>query len=111
MEVTVINWDDFMRGELAIYCGNSVEARSFLEMCEERGLDAKTQLFYLDNGKRYSYRWDVEENAIMSVDLENENDWLWHLAHGYVIRVFQFADLEDELLPVPDIQTIDDMLV
>ena len=81
-----------------------------MEMCEERGLDAKTQLFYLDNGKRYSYRWDVEENAIMSVDLDSEDDWLWHLAHGYVIRVFQFADLEDELLPVPDIQTIDDML-
>lgn len=110
MEMTVINWDDFMQGKLAIFCENFAEAQSFLDMCEEFGLDGELQRSFLDDAKCHSYRWDVEEKAIISVNLDNEDDWLWHLAHGYVTRVLQFADLEDELLPVPDIQTIDDML-
>lgn len=110
MEVTVINWDDFMRGKLAIFCGNNTEAQSFLDMCEERGLVTRTHRLLLDDAECYSFRWDVDEHSIMGVALDNEDDWLWHLANGYVTYVSMFSDLVDELSPVPDIQTIDDML-
>lgn len=115
MEVTVINWYDFMRGELAIFCTCRAEALQLLDIFDLRGLNTTRQRELLresdrDDGLRYSYRWDIGENKLYSADVEEDDSWQWHKENGFVSRVCQFAEIRDEESLVLDIQTIDDML-
>lgn len=115
MEVTVINWDDFMRGELAIFCASKTEALQLLDIFDLRGLNTARQRELLVgpdaySGWRYSYRWDVGENQLYSVDVDEGDSWQWHKDNGFVSRVCKFAEIKDKESLVIDVQTIDDML-
>jgi len=115
MEVTVINWDDFMRGKLAIFCTSKTEALQLLDIFDLRGLNTALQRKLLggpdaNSGWRYSYRWDVGENQLYSVDVDEGDSWQWHKDNGFVSRVCKFAEIKDEESLVIDVQTIDDML-
>lgn len=115
MEVTVINWDDFMRGELAIFCTSKTEALQLLDIFDLRGLNTARQRELLGgpdaySGWRYSYRWDVGRNQLYSVDVDEGDSWQWHKDNGFVSRVCKFAEIKDDESLVIDVQTIDDML-
>lgn len=80
MEVTVINWDDFMRGELVIFCTSKTEALQLLDIFDLRGLNTARQRELLggpdaNSGLRYSYRWDVGENKLYSADVDEGDSW------------------------------------
>ena len=89
MEVTVINWNDFMRGELAIFCTSETEALQLLDIFDLRGLDTARQReilgeFDANSVLRYSYRWGVGENHLYSVRVYEHDSWQWHKDHGFV---------------------------
>lgn len=115
MEATVINWDDFMRGELAIFCTSKTEALQLLDIFDLRGLDTALQREILggpdaNSGLRYSYRWDVGENQLYSVFVDEDESWQWHKDRGFVSYICKFAEIKDKESLVIDVQTIDDML-
>lgn len=115
MEVIVINWDDFMQGELAIFCTSKTEALQLLDIFDLRGLNTARQRELLggpdaNSGLRYSYRWVVGENQLYSTDIYEDDSWQWHKDNGFVSRVCKFAEIKDEESLVIDVQTIDDML-
>lgn len=115
MEVTVINWDDFMRGELAIFCTSKTEALQLLDIFDLRGLNTARQREILEetdanSGLRYSYRCGVGENHLYSARVYECDSWQWHKDHGFVSRVCKFAEIKDKESLVIDVQTIDDML-
>lgn len=109
-----MDWDAFMRGELAIYCANNAQALDLLDMFDAHGLDTAQQRELIrradeDGTTCYSYRWAIWEQQLYSASLDQEDSWEWHKENGMTSSVRRFFEIT-EAMPNPSITTLDGLL-
>ena len=109
-----MDWDAFMRGELAIYCANKAQALDLLDMFDAHGLDTAPQHELIRRADKYdttcySYRWDIWEQKLYSASLDQEDSWEWHKENGMTSSVCRFSEIT-EAMPNPSITTLDGLL-
>lgn len=107
-----MDWDAFMRGELAIYCASEAQALELLDMFDAQGLDTIHQRETFVERRRdltYSYRWGVEREELCVVHLWVTESWEWHKENGMVSSVCRFSEIT-ESMSNPSITTLDGLL-
>lgn len=109
-----MDWDTFMRGELAIYCANKAQALDLLDMFDAHGLGTAPQRELIwcadaDDTTCYSYRWDIWEQKLYSASLNQADSWEWHKENGMTSSVCRFSEIT-EAMPNPSITTLDGLL-
>lgn len=109
-----MDWDAFMRGELAIYCANKAQALDLLDMFDAHGLDTAHQREWIrradkDDTTCYSYRWNICEQKLYNASLDQEDSWEWHKENGMTSSVCRSSEIT-EAMPNPSITTLDGLL-
>ena len=109
-----MDWDAFMRGELAIYCANKAQALDLIDMFDAHGLDTAQQRELLRDADIegvtcHSYRWDIGERKLYTASLGQEDSWKWHKENGMTSSVRRFFEIT-EAMPNPSITTLDGLL-
>lgn len=109
-----MDWDAFMRGELAIYCANKAQALALLDMFDAHGLDTAPKRELIRRADKYdttcySYRWDIWNQKLYSASLDQEASWEWHKENGFTRSVCRFSEIA-EAMPNPSITTLDGLL-
>lgn len=109
-----MDWEQFMRGNLAIYCASETEAKQCLDMLDAQGLGTEQQRELLHGADAegitcHSYRWDIGEWKLYSASLGQEDSWEWHAEQGFVNSVCRFSEIAGTFA-APLIVTLDGLL-
>lgn len=109
-----MDWDSFMRGELAIYCASETQALALLDMFDAQGLDTSRQRELLHGADIegitcHSYRWDIGKRTLYSASLGQEDSWQWHKERGLVNSVRKLSEIAGTFT-TPSITTLDGLL-
>ena len=109
-----MDWDSFMRGELAIYCASEAQALELLDMFDAQGLDTSRQRELLHGADIegitcHSYRWDIGAQKLYSASLGQEDSWQRHKEQGLVNSVRKLSEIA-ESMSNPSITTLDGLL-